>query len=174
MDYRKLYDLESYLFQDVRKRFEATGKIRPFDFYCILVWKSNRATSKTKSRLKKIVRGNFYQAVSKIAESLRNAESPRGRLEVLMTHWRFRLPMASAILSVFYPRYFTVYDVRVCSELGAHHDLANLGFSDRLWDGYLKFVSDVKRAAKKMRTLRDKDRYLWGRSRYHDIKSKCA
>src|SRR4030067_3442080 len=128
MDYRKLCDLESYLFLDVRKKFEQTGEIEPFDFYCILVWKSNRAKSKTKSRLKKIARGNFAQAVSTIAKSLRNAESPKERLEVLMTHWRFRLPMASAILSVFYPRYFTVYDVRVCSVLKAHHNLGNLRF----------------------------------------------
>jgi len=174
MDYRKLYNLEGYLFRDVHKRFRATGRISAFDFYCILVWKANRAKSQTKSRLERIERGSFPQAVSSIAKSLREAESPRERLQVLMMDWEFRLPTASAILSVLYPRYFTVYDVRVCSVLNAHAELAQWRFSEKLWDGYRKFSTDVRRATKSVRTLRDKDRYLWGKSLFQDIKDELG
>ena len=43
-----------------------------------------------------------------------------------MTKWAFRLPTASAILTVLYPDVFTVYDRRVCKVLGAFDQLANI------------------------------------------------
>jgi hypothetical protein len=40
MDYRKTYNLEAYLFDEVGRKFRNTGMIDPLDFYLILVWKS--------------------------------------------------------------------------------------------------------------------------------------
>jgi hypothetical protein len=76
--------------------------------------------------------------------------------------------MASAILTVLWPKQFTVYDVRVCEQL------KQAGFGDykqlthrrphRIWDGYRAFRAAVCRATPISLSLREKDNYLWGRS----------
>ncbi len=42
----KLYSLEGYLFNDVTLQFQQTGTLTPYDFFAIVVWKSNRAKTK--------------------------------------------------------------------------------------------------------------------------------
>ena len=64
-----------------------------------------------------------------------------------MTKWAFRLPTASAILTVLYPDVFTVYDRRVCKVLGAFDQLANMKWSVELWREYRRFVDAVRTAA---------------------------
>ena len=88
--------------------------------------------------------------------------------------------MASAILTVFWPDEFTIYDTRVCSELeeqgcSGFEKLANLGDSDRIWPRYQDYRAAVRAAAPAGLPLRDKDRYLWGKSFHnqlvHDIEA---
>jgi hypothetical protein len=91
-----------------------------------------------------------------------------------MTVWKFRLTTASAILSVFYPEEFSVYDYRVCDELkliDKRNDFKNLAnrSSKSVWPGYLDFLATVGRSAPAEFTLRDKDRWFWGQSRYRDV-----
>ena len=164
-DYRKFYDLEKYLLAEVGPRFRETRVICPIDFYLIIIWKANRAKTRLRDRLNKQP-GGFAEAVEGIAASLHTSACPMGRLEVLMKKWGFRLPMASAILTVFYPDDFGVYDVRVCEQLGAFKELAGRQFSDGLWKDYQRFLNTVKATAPEGFSLRDKDRYLWGRSFY--------
>ena len=80
-----------------------------------------------------------------------------------MKDWGFRLPMASAILTVFYPDEFTVYDVRVCDALDDFRALGWTNDFESLWAGYVRFVAAVRAAAPEAFSLRDKDRWLWGR-----------
>jgi hypothetical protein len=54
-DYLKYYDLETYLFEDVRQRFHKQGKLDAFDLFSIIIWKANRARSKLAQRLAKKV-----------------------------------------------------------------------------------------------------------------------
>ena len=75
--------------------------------------------------------------------------------------------MASAILTVLYPEEFTVYDVRVCDSLGDCHKLSNVTDFEKLWHGYVEFKSKVSQAVPDELSLRDKDRYLWGKS-FHE------
>ncbi len=77
---------------------------------------------------------------------LRASGTPKRRLEVLMTEWKFRLPMATAILTVLYPTEFSVYDIRVCGQLGDFEKLAHRKFSDGLWSDYQRFLNAVKAA----------------------------
>jgi hypothetical protein len=168
LDYRKFYDLEHYLFTEVGPRFAETGEIAPADFYIIIIWKANRAKTRVRDRLDE-KRGGFNEAVRSIAASLRASTGQRERLEVLMKVWGFRLPLASAILTVLYPDDFSVYDVRVCGQLGAHRELAGREYSDRLWDEYQQFLHAVNKATPPGLSLRDRDRYLWGRSFYEDV-----
>src|SRR3989442_860873 len=88
------------------------------------------------------------------------------RLRVLIQDWRFFLPMASAVLAVLYPHDFTVYDIRVCAALGDFQWVQNRTHYDDLWDGYSKYIAAVKRASPAALSLRDKDRWLWGKSFY--------
>ena len=78
--------------------------------------------------------------------------------------------MDSAILAMLYPDDFTVYDVRVCDTLGGFHNLGNRVNFENLWQGYQAFTRAVKESTpKELTSLRDKDRYLWGKSFYEQL-----
>jgi hypothetical protein len=51
VDYLRFQDFESYLFEDVHRRFQEDGSIGAFDFFAIVIWKANRAKSKVAQRL---------------------------------------------------------------------------------------------------------------------------
>ena len=72
--------------------------------------------------------------------------------------------MASAILTVLYPNDFTVYDIRVCDMLSDFHSLANKIQFESIWAGYERYVTAVREKAPAELSLRDKDRWLWGKS----------
>ena len=175
--YRKFYELERYLFGEVRTRFAQTGKIDPADFYMIVIWKANRAKTRIRDKLGRR-EGGFAASVKHIAAALHASGSPMNRLEILMKEWRFALPMAGAVLTVLYPEDFGIYDVRVCGQLkercaAAFEKLAHRRFSDRLWNDYQAYLEAVKAAAPQGLSLRDKDRYLWGRSFYEGVRKTC-
>jgi hypothetical protein len=179
IDYRKFYDanIESYLLTEVRGRFEKSGKITPLDFYLILHWKAPRVKNVHKERLKRRANGNFACAVDQIAEALHGTCDPKGRLAILMENkkWGFRLPTATAILTILFPQEFTVYDRRVCKSLGDSGNLQDRRFSEDLWRAYLSFkqkVVEMKIAPARL-SLRDKDRYLWGKSFYEQAEKDC-
>jgi hypothetical protein len=82
--------------------------------------------------------------------------------------------MASAIATVLYPNDFTVYDVRVCQILGEFQGLTHIINYDRLRDGYANYIGAVQRATPAELSLRDKDRWLWGRSFYTELLQDVA
>ena len=168
LDYLKFYDLEHYLFTEVSGRFNRTGAISPADFYMIVIWKANRAKSRIRNRLSKH-EGGFAGAVEALTAALREADGAADRLEILMKTWGFRLPMASAILTVLYPLEFTVYDARICTQLGAFEGLADRHYSEALWDDYGSYMAVMTRAAPSGLSLRDKDRFLWARAFYEGV-----
>ena len=174
MDYRKYYYLEAYLLGDVLDRFRATGKLSAFHFHCILVWKANRAKKKHMDRLQRISGQTYRKSVACLISELLRSPNPKERLGVLMQDWGFRLPTASAILTILYPDDFTVYDMRVCGELGKFRELANRKFTERLWDDYVKFKDRVVRETPSHYCLRDKDRYLWGKSFYKQVRNEST
>ena len=47
LDYQRYYDLETFLFEDVNRRFRDNGSIGAFEFFSIVIWKANRAKSIT-------------------------------------------------------------------------------------------------------------------------------
>jgi len=168
MDYLKFYDLEHYLFTEVRGRFARFGEISPADFYMIIVWKANLSRARIRNKLAKRA-GSFAAAVEGIAGDLRAAKSSQRRLEILMKDWEFRLPTATAILTVLYPDEFSVYDVRVCEHFGQFRDLADRQFSETLWEDYQRYLEVVTKATPRGLSQRDKDRFLSGRSFYESV-----
>lgn len=161
-DYLRYYNIEAYLFEDVRQRFHREGKLDAFDLFSILIWKANRSKSKLAQRLAKKT-GTLEAAATELTTALFKAESAEARLLLTMKDWGFYLPIASSILSVLWPEEFTVFDVRVCDELGDYHALRNLK-PERVWPGYCRYRDAVDHAVPGLRLLRDKDRFLWGRS----------
>ena len=163
-DYHKFYHLESYLFDEVARRFSEKSTITAFDFFCIIIWKANRAKSKIARRLLKKGHNDLELAVGALTRELAIAESPKAKLKVLIEGWKIRLPMASAILTVFYPNDFSVYDVRVCGQLRRFHNTQNRTNFDKQWDEYQQYISEVRKITPPEYELRDKDRWLWGKS----------
>jgi hypothetical protein len=156
--------LEAYLFGEVTERFQNDGTLSAFDFFCIVIWKANRSKSKVAARLRAKGHPSLAVAVDALLKGIRSAPDNRGRLSILIETWGFRLPMASAILTVLFPAEFTVYDVRVCDVLGDFKDAQHKAQFDVLWARYSAYIEAVRAAAPAQLTLREKDRYLWGKS----------
>lgn len=113
-------------------------------------------------------------AVHEITTQLAKQPTAKDRLRYLLEEWKFRLPMASSILAVLYPDDFTVYDVRVCDELGAFRNLGNRTRFESLWAEYEDFKRRVQESTPKGLPLRESDRYLWGRSFYKQLRADVA
>lgn len=169
-NYRDYYDLEAYLFGAVTIRFESDRRLNAFDFFCIVIWKANRAKSRIASRLlKKNGTDDLENAVADLTSKLAAADDRKARLKILISDWKFRLPMASAILTVLYPREFTVYDIRVCDLLGKFHNTQDRSKFEDLWSGYENYVEAVRQEFPKNLDLREKDKWLWGKSFYDQL-----
>jgi hypothetical protein len=156
----------------VRENFLNQGYLSALDFFCIIIWKSNRAKSKIAKKLLAQKQGeeNLDEVVRDLTAGLAHQTNPKEKMRYLLEDWKFRLPMASAILSTLYPEDFTIYDVRVCGILGNFNNLGNCIDFDKLWCGYLKFKTAIVEATPDELNLRDKDRYLWGKSFYEQLK----
>ncbi len=165
------YGLENYLFNTVHKRFHEQGFLNAFDFFCIIIWKANRAKSKIAERLLK--KGKLEMVCKQITSKIYNAKKDGERLQILFNEG-FRPPMASAILTVLYPDKFTIYDIRVCKTLNKYYEIANMDSNIKNTEIYIKkyfeFIETVKNHPEvKNLSLRDKDRYLWGKSFYEQL-----
>jgi len=161
------YDLEQYLFESVNPSFHMHGCLTAFDFFCIVIWKANRAKTLVARRLLKAGYTNLETAVAELSKSLFKAATHKDRLHIMLEGWHFYLPMASAVLTILYPKDFTVYDVNVCAQLKDFSKLGNISQFETLWPLYLDFVEAVKRSTPDDLCLRDKDRYMIGKS-FHD------
>lgn len=161
-NYLRYYNLEAYLFEDVHRRFHNEGKLDAFELFSIIIWKANRSKSKLARRLV-MKAGTLESAATQFTNGLFKAESAEARLLLAMKDWGFYLPMASSILCVLWPEEFTIFDVRVCNELCGFHELGNVK-PERVWPGYCRYCDAVSRAVPGSLSLRDKDRFLWGRS----------
>jgi len=73
-----------------------------------------------------------------------------------------------------WPPTFTVYDIRACEQLGCVHQLAHCMKFERLWSTYEQFCDAVDAAGPDGLSLREKDRYLWGRSSASQLEQDIA
>lgn len=162
------------LFPTLACRFAATGQLTAEELYVILDWKAPRARTKHLKRLAKLSGDGFKLATQNLAHDLHVAAGPKERLEALMTNWEFQLTTASAILSVLYPDTFTIYDVRVCRVLGDYGRLGQKRWSDETWRGYQVFVAAVKAVTPPGLSLRDRDRWLWGKDKQDTLRMELS
>jgi hypothetical protein len=164
IDYRTYYHLERYVFEEVSAQHREAGQLAAFDFFCIVIWKANRSKSKIAHRL--LAKGfhDLESALAALTRALATAPDDKERMRILIDEWGFRLPMASAILTVLYPESFTVYDMRVFDVLGDFQKAQYRTNFEALWREYQRFIAAVDDAVNRDYDLRDKDRWLWGKS----------
>jgi hypothetical protein len=170
IDYKKFYHLEDYILNDVQSYFHEKGYLNAFDFFCIIIWKANRAKTNIAKRLLKY-NSNLEECVFELTKAIYLADSDVEKLEILISQYEFRLPLASAILSLLYPNNFTVYDYRVCEKLDLYKGIDNIKDFKKLSVKYFEFVRAVGNLAVHYSCLRDIDRYLWGKSFYNQLSS---
>jgi hypothetical protein len=169
------YNPEVYVFAELARRLAETGQIDPAALYLILDWKSPRARTRHLTRLAALAGGSFGAATRSIAADLQPAAKPEDRMRALLTKWGFRLPTASAILAVLYPEIFTVYDIRVCEALGDFRPLGDMKWSAEMWREYQRFIAAVRaRTPSELTTLRDRDRWLWGKNKQERMAAELA
>jgi hypothetical protein len=172
-----VYGLENYLFDHVGPTFRKAGSLSAFDFFIIVIWKSNRAKSKVAKRLFKHDphnRKDLTAIVPDLGMAIFQAADHQARLKLLMVTWGFRLPMASAILTVLYPDDFTIYDVRICWQLGGFGNIPSKKPFSKLWEAYQDFIDALRKATPEDLSLRDKDRWLWGKSFVDQLNADIA
>jgi hypothetical protein len=166
MDYSKFGDLETYVFKGVKDEFEKNGFLNAFDFFSVIIWKSNRSKTKIKDKLIDIAESKDLNKIcKKLTGEINEQKDKKERLKLLLEDWKFGLPMASAILTVLDRKNeFTVYDIRVCNALDAFKTLNGKGTKNKI-KGYFEYVEKVKEEAKKNnKTLRKMDKLLWYKS----------
>ena len=172
INYLKYFDREHYLFEDVHSRFHTEHSLGAFDFFSIVIWKANRAKSKIARRLlKKKRKGkrDLETSCRTLSQALYDASDHKERLRLLIKDWGFALPMASAILAVCWPEEFTVYDYRVRDQIKGFPKLTTGNF-ERIWNHYEKYKAKVSKLAPTGLSLRDTDRYLYGKSNAEQLK----
>ncbi len=160
-----LYDLERYLFEVVTERFKERSTLNPYDFFAIVIWKSNR----TKTKIKKGLDAD-NKTVASLMREVSEATTPKDKVAVL---WRIRgigPAVASAILTVCYPNEFTVLDSRVWETL---NQMSVKGLPMRYpcsIEEYLQYCQACQRLADQVGvSLRDLDRALWAKSWEDDL-----
>ena len=178
MDYLNFYHLEAYLFGEVTQRFQEQGFLDAFDLFCIIIWKAERAKTMAAKRLiEQSGMKDLEQATRQLTEGIAGQDDARERLKYVWGSWGFRLPTACAILTVLYPGEFTMYDRRVCGQLTEYDNFYRLDWLsnfDNLWEGYQKFIAAVKQETPNGISLRNKDRWLLGRSFHDQLKGDIA
>jgi hypothetical protein len=162
--------LEQYLFYEVGPRFRVEGSLDAFDLFSIIIWKANRAKTKIAHGLLTYF-PDLDSAARSLTGALHDAADHEERLLVLLGRQGFGLPMATAVLTVLYPDDFTVYDVRVCEQLGSFSTLGRQRASG-IWPEYLKYRRAVLDANPMSLSLRDADRYLWARSAAAELEQR--
>lgn len=167
-DFSVYYNLENYVRNIVRKKFGQQGYINGFDFFCIIIWKANRAKSKTAERLLK-EKANLDLTCKELTQKISKAPCAKERLRILFTDYKFLLPTASAILSVLYPDDFSVYDIRVCGILNDFTKLSNKTNFEKLWKEYEKYLIAVKAYNTSKKNFTEADQNLWGKSFYDEL-----
>src|SRR3989338_6236150 len=175
-DYLKYYWLENYLEKKVRPAFVKNHFLTAEQFFAIIFWKSKRPAKR--------IRAGFLNAVVKdLIEAIHGEEDGNAKLDILLDKDGFDIAMASAVLTILYPKIFTVYDYRVRDQLNKQIEKLNKGSKTKLenvkdlgtvsnrqekkklyWE-YVKLVRDTDSKL----SLRDCDRALWGKSWYEDL-----
>ena len=165
-----LYHLEGYLFQQVSARFAKEQTLTPFDFFAVIIWKSNRVKTKVKKGLH-----DAEKTVQSLMHDLVVARRPEDKVEVLTQIDGIGIRVASAVLAVCYPSQFTVLDYRAWDTLSRSKVEGLPGSIPSTPAAYVRYCEAcIDLADRQGISLRDLDRALWARSWEDDLEHLIA
>jgi hypothetical protein len=146
--------LERSIFSELSNKVKSRGELEPEDFFKICEWKSTRTKTLVRTNPQEHIRD-----VTRLAFSSR--ESLRVPLLCILNG--VRVPTASAILTVWQPNEYTVYDVRVCDAmLSLSHKLLTDQIVEDARKSYSKYRDVARKIAIELQvSLRDLDKTLW-------------
>lgn len=162
----KYYWLEKeYLEKEVAPSFRDKGYLTAEQFFAIVFWKSKRRADLIRKTL------NDDKSVKAFTAKIHDANSHDERLDLLLSKEGVGIAMASGILTILYPRHFTVYDYRVRNELNqllGEKKIPDIGAlpksnAQKIAKLYWEYVKTVQEVHPDL-SLRDCDRTLWGQS----------
>jgi len=159
------FDLDSYLFERVTKRFAQRHTLNAFDFYAIITWKSNRS----KTGVQKGMRRKRLHP-TRLMSKLSALQDDREKMQLLDSVPGIDIAIASAILTVCYPDRFTVLDYRAWETLHAFGKVPQQRIPTGV-NGYfnLYLPACLSLASETKMSLRELDRTLWGWSMRNGI-----
>ena len=172
-NFQSYRNLENHIRKEVFDAFHKHGSIGAKDFFCIIIWKANRAKSKIANNLLKR-EPDLELCCRTLTSKLFNLSSQKEKLYLLIKEYGFRLPMSSAILSVLFPHQFCIYDFRVCETLQEYANLNQLTDFENIWNGYSKYILAIKNIEPSNLSLVEKDHYLWGKSFYQQLENDIS
>jgi|LakMenEpi03Aug12_release.lakeMendotaPanAssembly.Ray.scaffolds.fasta_scaffold265680_1 hypothetical protein len=146
--------LERSIFSELSTKVRLSGELEPEDFFKICEWKSTRT--------KTLVRTNPHEHIRDVTRlAFSSRESLRVPLLCILNG--VRVPTASAILTVWQPNEYTVYDVRVCDAmLSLSHKLLTEKVVEDARKSYSKYLDVARKIAIELQvSLRDLDKTLW-------------
>lgn len=161
-----LYRLEEYLFQRVSHRFAEEQTLTPFDFFAIIIWKSNRVKTNVKKGL-----DDAGKTVQALMEKVVAAHNPEDKVKLLTEIDGIGIRVASAVLAVCYPSQFTVLDYRAWDTLSTCKIDGLPGSIPATPTAYVQYCEACLDLAQKQGiSLRVLDRALWARNWEDDLK----
>ena len=151
---KELTTLESYLFEKLSPKIAEQGFINQEQFLKICEWKTTRTKTLTRQNLEEDIIEISTQAFSC---------SNHLRVKFLTLLQGVAVPTASAILSVWSPSSFTVYDFRVLSAIGKlEHKLLTFTPHEAEKINYLPYLNLAKAISDDLGvSLRDLDKCFW-------------
>lgn len=179
-DYLKYYwREEKYLEDEIRPAFVRNHFLTPEQFFAIIRWKFPGLGSIPIRNALLRKNPSLKDAVKQLTGGIANAKTRKEKLRCLLPSQSekngIRLAMASAILTVLYPKQFSVYDRNVRKQL-KHPTKKDKTYPDitdspkaveRYIDEYLAQVQEF--ANTNHCSLRNADRTLWGKSWHEDL-----
>lgn len=163
--YIREYELEKQLFNEISNNFKENKTLSDEEFFKIIIWKSNRTKGKILAGIKKSKKN-----IKELMKNVHNAKTLAEKVETLTKIKGIGLPIASAVLSVCYPKEFTILDYRVWGILFEDKKVKSKRVPNTI-SGYLDYVNICKNYAKELKlSLRDFDKAMWGRSFFEDLK----
>ena len=175
-NYLEYYWLEKYIEKKVKSAFVENNFLTAEQFFSIIFWKSKRPA-------KRIRAGLLNVAIKELTEAIDKEKDHDAKLDILLKRDGFDIAMASAVLTILYPKIFTVYDYRVRDQLNKRIEKLNKGSKTKLEKVrdlstvsnrqekkklYWEYVELVRSAGTEL-SLRDCDRALWAKSWYEDL-----
>src|SRR3989338_1031400 len=181
-EYLKYYWLEKYLEKQVRSHFETKGFLTAKQFFSIIEWKNAKFG---KGKLAYLKDGE----IKKLTGDIYKEADPKERLRILLEDDKekrkgIKLATASAILTILYPKKFTIYDIRVRKQLYKYgkwikvpqkkdrgkEDLLDITYHTDVVDEYFNdYLPAVKSLREEGMSLRDCDRALWAKDWHEDL-----